>query len=687
MALKPGHGAQKGIYFALSLAMALQTTCGYQALAQSAGPTGTMLLPMTPKLDMPTAKPAAPAAAPAAAAPKTVPIETGDITESEELLPTPGGAEKLAKQKPAADASTPAAPKQASADSTKNPDDSSDAITDDTTLKGTVQIVADDTEYDQEKNTFLGTGNAVAVIAGQNSKLEADVILYDQNDQTMDARGNVRINRNGQLTTGSAFKFNVTSDEYLITKPDTAIQGSDIIARTAKGTKDGLTFLKGTMSMPKPFYMQRNANYGPISYRDQVNLRSQHPDAYVGKQHFVFKANKMTFERYKEDQNLTMFGARMQFNNFSIPLGKMIITTGSETRVRMPMTPYVGNNLQSGGTNFGPKFATGFGKDGVLSWAPLIQLGGTQVGQAASTSPNNGKIGIGGNVSFTNDRVSTHLAYGTVSNLLVADFKAKIPGTKNTRIQMGINRYLNDGIFGFRRARAIAEVTNNKTLNKIPFMQNVNFRTAAGIAQDNPQLINQTGTAFAQLFGTAAQTKTIMTTALRVSEQVTATTHPLFVVGDDRYGLKSYIYGGAGVSGYSTGNIRGLVQAGPVLDAHLNMVRFQAGYTQSGVKGSSPFVFDQFIQGSRSTYVSGSVNASKYVVLGGTLGCNLDVKLAYAKTVTCAIGPEDCKVILSHDLIQGTTRYGFDLLMGAPLQYNKLVLKGTPDQGQQGNIN
>ena len=90
-------------------------------------------------------------------------------------------------------------------------------------LKGTVQIVADDTEYDQEKNTFLGTGNAVAVIAGQNSKLEADTILYDQTSQTIDARGNVKIVRDGQLTTGSSFKFNIDSDEYLITNPDTCL--------------------------------------------------------------------------------------------------------------------------------------------------------------------------------------------------------------------------------------------------------------------------------------------------------------------------------------------------------------------------------------------------------------------------------------------------------------------------------
>ncbi|MBI2810358.1 MAG: hypothetical protein HYX67_05980 [Candidatus Melainabacteria bacterium] len=202
MAFKPAYGAQKGFYLALSLVLALQTTCSYQALAQSAGPTGTMLLPMTPKLDVPKAAPLSPAppvpapvAAKTPAAPNAVPMESGDITESEELLPTPGSDEKLAKEKPAADKSTPApaAPAmQASANSSAaRPEDSADAMTDDVTLKGTVQIVADDTEYDQDKNTFLGTGNAVAIIAGQNSKLEADMILYDQNDQTMDARGNV----------------------------------------------------------------------------------------------------------------------------------------------------------------------------------------------------------------------------------------------------------------------------------------------------------------------------------------------------------------------------------------------------------------------------------------------------------------------------------------------------------------
>src|SRR5262249_7254125 len=160
---------------------------------------------------------------------------------------------------------------------------------------------ADDTEYDQEKNTFLGTGNAVVLIAGEDSKLEADTILYDQNSQIIDARGNVRIYRNGQLTTGSAFRFKVTSDEYLITSPDTEVQGSTIIARKGMGNKTGMAFEKGTIQMPDPIQINSNSGTGPISAMEEASDRRLHPDAYIpSKPSYTFKARKMIYERYKD---------------------------------------------------------------------------------------------------------------------------------------------------------------------------------------------------------------------------------------------------------------------------------------------------------------------------------------------------------------------------------------------------
>lgn len=546
-------------------------------------------------------------------------------------------------------------------------------VTEDTTLKGTIQIVADDTEYDQDKNTFLGTGNAVAIIGGQNSKLEADLILYDQNTQMIDARGNVKILRDGQLTTGSAFKFNVNSDEYLITNPDTELNGTQVIARSGYGDKQNLSFKKGNLTLPKPIHMGRNAMWGTLSTGQEIAEKVAHPDI-VGKPSYTFKARKMVYERYKDVGNLTVFGGRVCFGKFNVPIPKFVTTVGNESKIRMPVSPMLTNNLMSGGINIGPSFNTAVGKTGVLSWAPMVQLGGNSV----SGDTSGGGIGLSGRVGFSNSRITSNLAYGSVSNLLVADFRGKI--NKDTVFQAGINRFMNDGMFGFTRPRLLAEVVHNKSLSvKIPGIAGVNFRSSGGWAQDNPQLINLNSD-YAALFGGPTTVKT-QPSAFRIQEQISVSTQPIFAVGNDKYGAKAFLFGGLGVGAYSTGEARSLLQGGPTLDTRLNRLHFQVGYTQSAVRGSSPFYFDRFIQGTRSTYISGDVKVNKWLTLGGTYGYNLNLNLPYQKSLSAVIGQDDLKLMVTRNFITGMNRVGFDIFYGQPVGFNKLVIKGNPDHG------
>jgi hypothetical protein len=287
----------------------------------------------------------------------------------------------------------------------------------------------------------------------------------------------------------------------------------------------------------------------------------------------------MVYERYKEENNLTMFGAAMQVGKFTIPMGKITTTMSKDSKVTMAITPMISNNLMSGGTNIGPRFNTPIGKEGVLSWAPMVQIGGSTA--STNSTSTTGGIGLAGQVSYTNDNLTSHLAWGSVSNLMVADFKYRI--NKHDKIQLGVNRYLDDGMFGYDRAALRAEAVDNHMTTKIPFLQSFNIRSAAGWMQDNPQLLNQSSSAYAALYGNQANTVKAGVSAFRVAEQLTATTSPIFNVGDDKYGIKSFIYGGVGARGYSTGNMMGLAQMGPVLDMHLNKVRLQTGYTQSQV--------------------------------------------------------------------------------------------------------
>ena len=615
-----------------------------------------------------------PASAPVAA-PKPASSAVSEDTDVGKLIPSLAPIDEPAKSD--ATGTAPAAPNMA-----EDAGVPSDAMIDDASLlKGTVQIVADDTEYDQEKNTFLGTGNAVAIIAGQNSKLEADTILYDQNSQMIDARGNVRITRDGQLTTGSSFKFNMASDEYLITNPDTELQGTAVVARKAIGNRDGIRFQKGEFTLPQVFQIANTSNAGPLSAQERVMESKQHPDAYVPtKQSFVFSARKMVYEKYKEDGNLTVYGGKMKFDHFTLPLPKFTANASSNSRVVFPVTPIISNNLNVGGINLGPQFNYGVGRNGVFSWAPLVQLGGRSVYDSSGAKANNGKIGAGARISYAGDRLQAHLAYGSVSNLVVGDLKYR--WNKQTSFQSGINRFLSDGLFGMRRARLAAEMVDVRSITKIPYIAVLQFRQSGGMFQDQPQLVSLQGSQYSNLFNT--QGKTTTKAGFRLEEQITAITHPIFSFGNQKYGAQGNLFGGAALRGYSTGDTMLMGQFGPMLTVRADRLRLQGGYTQSGVSGKSPFVFDQFIQGSSSCYLGSDLRISRWLTLGTNLGYNMTNKMLYSRAFTVALGPDDCKVLLSRDTISGINRMGFQVVYGQPVKFDKLVMKGAADAGQTG---
>ena len=547
-------------------------------------------------------------------------------------------------------------------------------------LKGTIQMTADDTEFDQDHNSFLGTGNVVVVFAGQNSKLEADTVLYDQNDETIDARGNVRIFRNGQLTTGSSFKFKVTSNEYMFTCPDTEMSGITVISRFGYGNHNGVTFKKGNMQLANILRIANNPNFGPGT--NDLGDRTAHPDAFLPeKPGFKFTARKMVYEKYQDGGQLTVFGGQLQFGNFDVPIPlpkfKMNVSEDN-SRVIIPITPMITNLLQSGGTSIGPAFNFAEGKTGVLTVAPLWQFGGHPLeGVKTRTS------GPAFRIDYKSKKTVAHLAYGSVTNFIVADYKHFF--NKNLKFQSGINRYLEDGLFGVDRARLKAEFVHNKTLPLIlPGIASINFRSAGGWYQDNPTLVNQSS-ALQRLYGVQSPFAGKVG-AFRISEQVIAQTQPIVYVGDNKYGAKMFFFGGACARGYSTGDHLLLAQTGPVIDFRLNRVNLRTGYTQSVFSGHSPFIFDQFIQGTRSVYAGGDVKLSKWLMVGGTYGYNLSNKDPYQKTICAAIGPQDFKILLSRDMVRGLNRYGFDILFGQPVPFNKLIVKATPDSGQLGGI-
>jgi hypothetical protein len=693
-----GEGLLKlGVASALSVSVLLGQFAQV-ALAQNSNktvPSGTLLLPLTPKLDVGEDTPSAIAPVPKKEKSKKVTVSSGasnanpasnsnaaakavvgPLEEAEvNVQAVPGSPappveppSALSNADPSKEKKAPTDPDEPDIESIEEANDSNSL------LKGTVQIVADDTEYDQLKNTFLGTGSAVATIAGQNSRLEADMILYDQANEMLDARGNVKIIRDGSVSTGSSFKFKVSSDEYLITSPDTAVQGTQVVARTAYGNKNGLRFRQGTMEMPEPINISRNQYYGTMTSQYDAFNKTLHPDAYAPDHpSFVFKARKMVYEKYKESGNLTIFGGKLMFGKFGVPLGKFTATVGQESNVTFPVTPFISNNIMVGGINVGPMFNTALPNQRVFSWAPLVQYGGRGT---SANAQKRGNVGAGFRLAFRGKKLSANLAYGSVSNILVGDVKYRY--SSNTQFQGGINRFLPNGLFGSQRARAIAEFVDTRGIGGIPFLQGVSFRSSAGYASDNPALLNATPQ-YKQLF--TIQNGNI-TNAFRLQEQVMTSSHPLVAFGNQKNGMTLNLFGGTAARAYSTSDTMLMGQVGPVASVYLSRLRLSASAMKSAVNGQSPFVFDQFIQGGKSSQLGGGFKVCKWLDIGGNLGYNMDNKMFYQKSFSAAIGPEDFKLLVTHDTIRGINRFGFNLNYGQPIPFNSLIMKNNPDMGQ-----
>ena len=117
----------------------------------------------------------------------------------------------------------------------------SESVIQDNTLKAKaiyLELEGDNVEYDHEKNLYITYGMSIAHIVDQDAHLEADSIIYYGDDQHIEAIGNIKITRQNIVTVGESFKFDATSNKYLLTRPHTTLSGAVIKARTVSSTSD-----------------------------------------------------------------------------------------------------------------------------------------------------------------------------------------------------------------------------------------------------------------------------------------------------------------------------------------------------------------------------------------------------------------------------------------------------------------
>ena len=530
-----------------------------------------------------------------------------------------------------------------------------------------LELEGDSVEYDQESNVYITSGMSTAHIVDQNANLEADKIIYYGSDQHIEAIGNIKITRDNIVTTGESFKFDVTSNKYLLTKPDTKVKGAIIKARIVGSLPDNkLEYETGRLTLDEPNriaqgFGARRHPHTFYSYRASKVAKAKPSWGDLPKvPKYRITAEKLVYDSTKTLDNLTIYGARIHFRTFSLPaVPKFTTTVSSDPNVRTAplIIPTVGTQGALGGFALGPAFNFNLTDYHILSLSPFYQIG------------SGGTPGFGGMIGLHGPRTILEGSYGSLKERFIGQFRQRI-GTM-TEFRTGYNYYLDDGFLGSALAQINVELVDRRNL-KAPFTETgIHFRTSTGWAQSDPGLLP---TKYKNFLKDAGDPKDFKDSAFKLEEQISLVSKPIFMIGNEKYNTALRLRTRNALRGYSTGDFQGIFTGGPILGNNLGPLSFELGYDQGFVKGTSPLFYDQFIQGMQSVSLDGDVKLHEWVTLGGYGTYNLKAAEVIERQVRAKIGPKDFKMLVNWDILRQQTQFGLNFLFGQPIDFEKFVI-------------
>lgn len=545
----------------------------------------------------------------------------------------------------------------------------SDSLLNDSTLKARavyLELEGDDVEYDHDSNVYITSGMATANIVDQDAHLEADKIIYYGSDQHIEASGDIKIIRQNVVTTGESFKFDVTSNKYLLTKPKTIIQGAIVRARNLGGLSGGeIEYEHGRFRLdnpvriaqgfgsrihPRTFYSGRAARASRMqpSWDDVSKIKR-----------YKVTANKIVYDQSKKVDNVTLYGAQVHFSNFSLPvLPKLTVTVSSDPEVRSAplLLPTAGTLGALGGFALGPVLNLSLTDYHILSLSPFAQLG------------TEGKNGIGGMVSFHGPSTLAEFSYGSLKDRLIGQFKQRLG--RHDEFRAAYNYYLEEGFLGSTLAQLDIGLVDRRKI-KCPGTEGVNFRSSSSWVKNNASILPSK---YEQFLKDAGEEKDFKNTALKFEEQISLVTKPILKIGNDKFNTSLRFRTRNALRGYSTGNFQGIFTGGPLLENNFGPASFELGYDQGYIKGKSPLFYDQYIQGMQSVSLDGDVKLHEWVSLGGFGTYNIKSEEIVERQLRAKFGPKDFKMLVNWDALRQQTQFGLNFLFGEPVDFEKFVI-------------
>ncbi|MBT6843441.1 MAG: hypothetical protein HOA17_06550 [Candidatus Melainabacteria bacterium] len=559
-----------------------------------------------------------------------------------------------------------------------------------------IDIVADEVSYDQERTFYEASGNAETYLSSRKAKLFADYISYDTEAKILEATGNVKmiqatdasileeLRYDDELPAGTDaiygnyISFNVGTSEYKLEEPRLYANGIKMLARELKSkyhtkqegkkSKNILNFNKGTIALNEPISVYSHASrvrtlYG-FKQRRQGRRRQVDWDDVSDKKTVRYTAEEVYYDNTRKTNNLKIKGARLWIGeHLSIPSPVHITTTVGAAGNTKFKGPIIGTRERIGGFAMGPRFFYET-EPGIFSIVPLVQIGnGPEV-----------SFGAIGSFNTPGDSTSVMAGYGQLEERFILNAHQNI-WRKYLQVDALVNQFKRNSVFGSSQVGQLYDVSSDFRL-KLPFMDDrgMRIRSAAGWASDNNDLFSEERRdQLAEERGTGGLGKEH--SGYRVEFETDFYTKPVWRYGNEKYNFSVRGRSQAALRFYDTGDSLQVARFGPAFETRFDNLKFELAYLFAAIGGSSPFLFDQFVDGFQAVILDGDYEVNKWFTIGTLLTYSLDKERFTRNQIRSEFGPEDFKMRVSYDTIRNQIGLGFNVIFGDTIDFERLKVK------------
>lgn len=527
--------------------------------------------------------------------------------------------------------------------------------------ENTLTMDSDEIEYNGETNEVEARGHVLVIAQPENIRLSADRGVYNRSTNIIKLYDNVTLHKDGAEIVGDYMVVDLNEENILMNEPTGTFDFFKITGREGYAYTNKIESINGEIELAKKMDVTI-ASYGFGSYYDPTIIQANLATDEMKKKRtepYKLHTKEIIIKSEKDHDIVTFKNVDIYYKKFKLITAKNVqIYTDKEQNYIETNVPEIGS-MSGFGTYAGPGFVTKGPLGSTIKIVPSLVL--------------DGGLGFGGIARVHSKRNTLEAGWASSSKNLIGRGKYKF--NKDLRFEYARHSYMDEGLFGHRRAGYLAQLVHQKTWDVPNLDAKFTQRISAGYVAE---------------YSKEHQEDMPGTSRLRWQADLNK---PLFSIGDKEQDMFLNLSGVAqvGATVYGTGDTVGIFRVGPSIQSRVRNWGSKINFAMAGIHGASPYRFDEYRYGKVSIYIDQNYRFNRYLAAGyqgafAPLKDNHDKKLVTENRFYVMAGPEDVKAAISYDTEREIAAFDILFLLGSDnmkAKYDKLTIENVETLGKK----